>query len=335
MKNVLFALVIAWTFISDARVQAQAEVNEVIITRGDGMGFLPLMVMESQKLVEKKAAEAGVKLAAKWVNISGSGTVNDALLSGSAHFISGGVPGMLTLWDRAKGRMDVVGVASISSQPMYLNTTDKNIKSLDDFTEKDRIAVTAVKISIPSITMQMHARTKYGAAETFKFDTSTVAMRHPDGLITLLTRSGGVNAHYTSPPFHQREIKDPGVRTIQTTYDVMGGPTTFAMLVSTKKFRDENPKAFKIVYDALKESQDFINNNRQKSAEILLESMGGQGWTVNELLEVLNDPDIKFDMKPENIMRYADFMHDVGSIKTRMTKWSDLFAPEVHGLPGN
>jgi len=314
--------------------QARAEVGEVVITRGDGMGFLPLMVMENQKLVEKKAAEAGVQLSAKWVNISGSGAVNDALLSGNAHFISGGVPGMLTLWDKTKGRMDVVGVASISSQPMYLNTVNKDVKSIDDFGAKDRIAVTAIKISIPAITMQMYARAKFGEGSTFKFDTSTVAMRHPDGVIALVTRSGGVTAHYTSPPFHQREIKDPGVKTVQTTYDVMGGPTTFAMMVATKKFRDENPKAFKIVYDALKESQDFIKSNRQKAAEILLESMGGHGWTVPELLEVLNDPDIRFEMTPENIMKYATFMHDVGSLKTRMTKWSDMFAPEAQGLPG-
>ena len=333
MKKVLMSLAVACAALSVG--QARAEVSEVIITRGDGMGFLPLMVMESQKLVEKKAAEAGVKLSAKWVNISGSGAVNDALLSGSAHFISGGVPGMLTLWDRAKGRMDVLGVASISSQPMYLNTTNKNIKSIDDFGANDRIAVTAIKISIPAITMQMYARAKYGEAETFKFDTSTVAMRHPDGVIALATRNGSVTAHYTSPPFHQREIKDPGIKTVQTTYDVMGGATTFAMLVATKKFRDENPKAFKIVYDALKESQDVIKKDKQKAAEILLESMGGHGWTVAELLEVLNDPDIKFDMTPENIMRYATFMHDVGSLKSSMTKWSDMFAPEAHGLPGN
>lgn len=333
MKKMLVALAVAWAAIGAG--QARAEVNEIIFTRGDGMGFLPLMVMESHKLVEKKAAEAGVKLSAKWVNLSGSGAINDALLSGSAHFISGGVPGILTLWDRAKGRMDIVGVGSISSQPMYLNTNDKNIKSIDDFSAKDRIGVTAIKISIPAITMQMYARAKYGEAETFKFDTSTVAIKHPDGVVALVTRSGGVTAHYTSPPFHQREIKDPGIKTVQTTYDVMGGPTTFAMLVATKKFRDENPKAFKIVYDALRESQDFINNNKQKAAEILLESMGGRGWTVDELVEVLNDPDVRFDIKPENIMKYANFMHDVGSIKTRMTKWSDLFAPEIHGLHGS
>jgi NitT/TauT family transport system substrate-binding protein len=218
---------------------------------------------------------------------------------------------------------------------MYLNTSAPHIKSIDDISAKDKVAVTAIKISIPSLVMQMYAREKYGAPETFRFDPSTVAMKHPDGLVALLSGSAGVTAHYTSPPFHQRERKNPAIRTIQTTNDVLGGPTSFAIVVAAKKFRDENPKIFKAVYEALKESQDYIKNNKSRSAEILLEAMGGHGWQVSELVEVLNDPDIKFDITPENVMRYANFMADVGSIRNRLTKWTDLFAPEVQERPGS
>ncbi|MGE0768436.1 MAG: ABC transporter substrate-binding protein [Hyphomicrobiaceae bacterium] len=314
---------------------ARAEVGEVIITRGDGVGFLPLMVMEKLQLVEKKGNEAGIKVAAKWVNISGSGAVNDALLSGSAQFISGGIPGMLTLWDRTKGKLDVIGVGSINSQPMYLNTSASHLKTIDDLTAKDKVAVTAIKISIPAIVMQMYAREKYGEASTFRFDPFTVAMKHPDGVVALLSGSAGVTAHYTSPPFHQRERKDPRIRTIQTTNDVLGGPASFAIMVAAKKFREENPKVFKAVFEALRDSHAYINSNKQQAAEILHAAMGGRGWQVSELLEVLNDPDIKFDVTPRNVMRYAKFMADVGSIKNRLAKWSDLFAPETEGLPGN
>jgi NitT/TauT family transport system substrate-binding protein len=314
---------------------ALAEVSEITITRGDGVGFLPLMVMEKHEMIEKKAAAAGVELKVNWVNISGSGAVNDALLSGSAQFISGGIPGMLTLWDRVKGKQDVVGVGSISSQPMYLNTNSENFKSLDEVTEADKIAVTAIKISIPAITMQMYAREKYGEAETFRFDPYTVAMKHPDGVAALLSGAAGITAHYTSPPFHQREIKDPKIRTIQTTYDVMGGDTTFAIMVATKQFREENPNVFKAVFDALAESQAYIKANVEEAAEILLESMGGRGWEVSELVEVLNDPDIKFDITPENVMKYAEFMHSVGSINNKMNDWTELFAEEAHSLPGS
>jgi NitT/TauT family transport system substrate-binding protein len=333
MRRTLAALVCA--LMTCAIPYARAEVEEVTITRGDGVGFLPLMVMEKLKLIEKQGNEAGIKVNARWVNISGSGAVNDALLSGSAQFISGGIPGMLTLWDRTKGKLDVIGVGAISAQPMYLNTNAPHLKSIDDLSAKDKVAVTAIKISIPALVMQIYAREKYGAADTFRFDPFTVAMKHPDGVVALLSGSAGITAHYTSPPFHQRERKDPNIRTIQTTNDVLGGPTSFAIVVATKKFRDGNPKVFKAVYEALKESQAYIKNNKQHAAEILLTYMGGHGWQASELVEVLNDPDIEFGVTPQNVMRYANFMADVGSIKNRLTKWTDLFAPEAQGLPGN
>jgi NitT/TauT family transport system substrate-binding protein len=40
-------------------------------------------------------------------------------------------------------------------------------------------------------------------------------------------------------------------------------------------------------------------------------------------------------MVPENTMKYAEFMHAVGSIKAMPATWKDLFFPEVHGLPGS
>ena len=54
-----------------------------------------------------------------------------------------------------------------------------------------------------------------------------------------------ITAHFTSPPFHQRERKDPQVRTIMTTDDVMGGSTTFTMLSTTATFREENPQVYR------------------------------------------------------------------------------------------
>ena len=113
------------------------------------------------------------------------------------------------------------------------------------------------------------------------------------------------------------------------------GPTSFAIVVAAKKFRDENPKVFKAVYDALNELQEYINNNKTKSAEILLEAMGGHGWQVSELVEVLNDPDIKFDITPENVMRYATFMADVGSIRNRLPSGPISSLRKSQALPGS
>jgi NitT/TauT family transport system substrate-binding protein len=309
-----------------APVSASAETSELRIPLGaGGFGFLPLHMMKKYQLIEKKAAESGLKLTVNWANIGGPSVMNDALLSGSADFISAGPPSFLILWDRTKGNANVKGVAAMSTMPMYLNTRAEHLKTLDDIKDGDKIAVTAVKVSIPAIIMQMYARQKYGAAETFKFDKYTVSMRHPDGVVAMLSGNQQITAHYTSPPFHHREARESAIRTIQTTNDVMGGPQTFTMISTTTKFHDQNPKAYAAFVAALKEAFDMIRSDKKAAAQVLLDSMGGKGWTVDQLVEILNDPKIYYTTKPEGVMKYATFMHGIGTLKNQPASINELF----------
>jgi NitT/TauT family transport system substrate-binding protein len=317
---------------------AQAEVNEVRFPIGaGGVGFLPLLVMQRYGLIEQYAKSVGISnLHVRWINIGGPSVMNDALLSGSADFIAAGPPAFLTLWDRTITSAKVKGVAAMTSLPMYLNARSQSMKKLGDITDRDRIAVTAIKVSIPSLAMQMYARQKYGASQVYRFDKDTVTMTHPDGVIALLSGSGAIDAHFTSPPFAQRELKDPRIHTVLTTDDVMGGSTTFTMVSTTAKFREQNPKVFGAVLKALEEANRRIIADKKTAAEILLASTGGEkGFSVAEIVEVLNDPHVKFTTTPENVMKYATFMQDVGSIKNRPSSWKDLFFPEIQGAPGS
>jgi NitT/TauT family transport system substrate-binding protein len=316
----------------------RGEVNEVRFPIGaGGVGFLPLLVMQKYGLIEKYAKEAGIgNLKVRWINIGGPSVMNDALLSGSADFIAAGPPAFLTLWDRTTTSAKVKGVAAMTSLPMYLNTRSDRLKSIDDVGDRDRIALTAIKVSIPSLVMQMYAKQKYGAAQIYRFDKYTVTMTHPDGVVALLSGSGAVDAHFTSPPFSQRERKDPRVHTILTTDDVMGGSSTFSMVSTTAKFREQNPKVFAAVLKALEEANRRIISDKNAAAQILLESTGGErGFSVSEIVEVLSDSHVKFTTTPENVMKYATFMHDTGSIKNQPASWKDLFFPEIQGAPGS
>jgi NitT/TauT family transport system substrate-binding protein len=300
-----------------------------------GVGFLPLYVMRDLRLIEKHASAAGLTdLRVRWIDLGGPAVMNDALLSGSVDFIAAGPPAFITLWDRTRGSADVRGVAAMSSLPMYLNTTNPALTSIDDLTATDKIAVTAVKVSIPSIVMQMYAAEKYGAAEAFRFDRYTVTMTHADALIALLSGGNQINAHFTSPPFHQREIKDSRVRTLLDTDDIMGGSTTFTMLSTTARFRDANPQAYAAVLAALEEANELIRNDPEQAAQILFAAEAGAGFTVEELVEVLRDPAIKFTTTPENTEKYAEFMHEIRSIENRPESWRDLFFAEIHGSQG-
>jgi NitT/TauT family transport system substrate-binding protein len=257
------------------------------------------------------------------------------LLSGAAHFAPAGPPAFITIWDKTAANMKVRGVAAMTSIPMYLNTNAPHLKSLKDLTANDKIAVTAVKVSIPAIIMQMAALKEFGKADYARYDPYTVSLTHPDGVTMLLTGKSEITAHFTSPPFHQRERKDPKIRTITTSNEIMGGPSTFTMLYSPAKFYDENPKAYAAVLRALQAAIAFINADRRAAAEVYLQSEEGKGWKIDDLMEVLNDPDIRFTTSPENLMTYANFMADVGSIKNRPKAWQDMFFPEIHAVPGN
>ncbi len=313
-----------------------AEVSEVRFPLGaGGVGFLPLFVMQKYGLIEKYAKQAGVTVHVRWINIGGPSVMNDALLSGSADFIAAGPPAFLTLWDRTRNSVKVEGVAAMTSLPMVLNTRSPGLKTLDQISERDRIAVTAIKVSIPSIIMQMYARQKYGRAQVYRFDKYTVTMTHPDGVVAMLSGSGAIDAHFTSPPFSERELQDRHVHTIMTSDDVMGGSTTFTMVSTTARFREQNPKIYRAVLEALEEANRRIVADRKTAAEILLASTGGEkGFTVNEIVEVLNDRQVKFTTTPENVSKYASFMHQVGSIRNQPSSWKDLFFPEIHGAPG-
>jgi NitT/TauT family transport system substrate-binding protein len=330
MKRVLLAaLLLAPTF-------AWAEVDVVKIPKGaGGVGFLPLTVMEEKKLVEAEAEKMGLNLKAEYILLGGPAVVNDMLLAGAAHFAPAGPPAFITLWDRTRANMKVMGVAAMTSIPMYLNTKAPHLKSLKNLEPTDKIAVTAVKVSIPAIIMQMQAIKEGGKEQYAKYDPYTVSLQHPEGVVALLSGKSEITAHFTSPPFHQRERKDPAVRTITTSNQIMGGPSTFTMLYAPSKFYEENPKAYKAVLKALQSAIDFINADKKAAAEVFLNSGEGRGWKLGDLMEILNDPDVRFTTSPENVMTYANFMADVGSIRQRPAKWQDMFFPDIHGVKGN
>ena len=292
--------------------------------------------MEKHRLIEKHAAEVGIKdLTVRWVDLGGPSVVNDALLSGAADYAAAGPPAMLTLWDRTRGSIDVAGVAAMTSLPMYLNTHAPHLKTVDDLRDTDKIAVTAIKVSIPALVMQMYAATKYGVSDAARFDKYTVSMTHPDAVVALLSGATGITAHFASPPFHQRERRDPKIRTIMTSDEVMGGSTTFTLLSTTRKFREENPDVYKAVLRALEEANARIAADPKEAAAILLASTPDSGFSVDETVAMLTDPAVKFTTTPENVGKYATFMHEIGSIRQRPASWKDVFFPEIHAAPGS
>jgi NitT/TauT family transport system substrate-binding protein len=314
---------------------AQAEVNNLKIAEQYGISYLPLMIMEDQHLVEKYAKEAGINdLKVSWSKFAGGNVMNDALLSDSLHFASGGVAPMITLWAKTRSNYGVKAVSALNSMPLYLNTRNPNVKTIKDFTGKDKIALPAVKVSIQAVTLQMAAEQAFGAGQQNKLDKLTVTMSHPDGQAALISGNSEVDAHFTSPPFQYQELEKPGIHKVLDSYQVLGGPASFNLVWTTTKFRNENPKVYAAFTKALDEATAMINKDKKWAAEAYLRISKDKD-SLDNVLKVLNDPEVKFTTTPQNVTKYVDFMNKIGSIKAKPASWKDLFFPNVHNLPGS
>src|SRR5438270_13743493 len=83
---------------------ARAEQSELRIAKQYGLGYLQMMVMEDQKMVEKATAAAGLPdVKVTWATFRSSDVMNDALLSGNVDFVCLGIPGIATIWAKTKG----------------------------------------------------------------------------------------------------------------------------------------------------------------------------------------------------------------------------------------
>src|ERR1700704_1967888 len=152
---------------------AHAETDTVRIAKQFGLGYLPLTLMEEEKLFEQQAKKQGLDIKVEWLRLSGGAPMNDAILSGNLDFASGGVGPLLTIWGKTQTNVMVKGVAALNSMPLYLVTTNPNIKTIKDFTEKDKIALPGVKTSIQAVTLQIAAEKVFGKGGESKLDAFT------------------------------------------------------------------------------------------------------------------------------------------------------------------
>lgn len=331
-RHVLTVLGIAAGLVGPAR----AEVGEVVFAREYGLQFLPTMIMERDRLVEKRAAQDGIAdLKVQWASFGGPAVINDGLISGSVHFGTFGSVPLITLWSKTRSGAGVMGVAPMATFPVYLNTRDPKVNTIKDLGERNRIAVPAIRVSAQALLLEMAAVETWGEDGLTRLDPLTVSMSHPDAVVAMSTDKGFVNTHFVSPPFHEQEMKFPGVHTITTNTAILGGPATAVVLASTQKFRTSNPTVYRAVREALVESIDIINRDKRAAAQAYLDATGDKRSTLDEVTGIISASDYVFTTKPQKLERTAAFMAKLHLIRTAPSSWKELFFPEMADQDGD
>jgi sulfonate transport system substrate-binding protein len=315
---------------------ARAEVNELRISRGFGLHYLPMYIIDKLRLVEKHAAATGLgDVKVSYRTIDGGNVINDAMLAGALDIASGGVPGFLTLWDKSRsipGR-EVVGLSGVGGGSVWLMARNPNVKTLADFTDKDRIAVPGIKTSFVAVVLQMAAAQAFGPENYAKLDHLTVSVPHPDALAAMLSGKSEITAHFCSPPFSYIEADTPGIHRVVNSADVLGA-LTIIMAYSPRKFAEANPKLTSAFVAAVDEAAKFIAANRREAARIYIE-LATTKPKEDELMRMLTDPDTRYAVAPDGVMKYAEFMHRVGTLKAKPASWKDFFFAALHDRPGS
>ena len=316
---------------------ARAEVATVVTAYQYGLTYLPLMVMQDQQLVERKAEElAGLKLKTEWRVFSGPAAINDGILAGSLHFGGVGTSSLVTLWAKTRQKLAIRAVGSLSCMPVQLLTNQARIKSLADFTASDKIALPSVKVGVQAVTLQMAAAQAFGPGQFDRLDALTVGMGHPDAMIAMLAGKAGISGHFASAPYISQELAEGKgrIHSVLKSYEVLGGPASFTLVVASSRWRDENPKVYAAYVAAFEAATALINSRRDEAARIYLK-VSGSKESLESIRALLANPDHVFDLTPRAIHKYADFMYQVGTIKEKATTWQDLVHPNLLSRPGS
>jgi NitT/TauT family transport system substrate-binding protein len=326
-------LALAWACTSGF---VAADTQEIRFAKQTSMGYVQFNILERQKLLEKRAKALGLgDLKVTWVTFSGPDAMNTALLAGDVDVVSGGVPALVILWAKTRGTpQEARGISALSSQPFLLNTRNPNVRTIRDFTDASRIAVPAVGVSVQAVTLRMAAAQAFGKQNYAKLDPLTVALSPPDATIGLLSGGSAFDSVFSVPPFQTQQLRDPAIHTVLSSFDVLGGSHSFTVAWTSRKFHDDNPKLYRALMAALAEATEILNADKRAAATLWMEDSKSK-LPPELVFDVIGGPQVKWTLVPENTMKYASFMYDVGIVKAVPSTWKDLFFPEIQGVAGS
>jgi NitT/TauT family transport system substrate-binding protein len=317
---VVAALASALAVVGPAGAQ---EAKQLRIVKQPGLGYLQLIVMREQKLLEKRLP--GVEL--EWRQLTSGPVIRDAMVAGQLDIGSGGTGPFIQAIDKG---IDWKTLGALNEMPLFLNCARAEIRSLKDVKPTDRIAMPAIG-SIQHVVLQMQAEKELGNAKAL--NQQIVAMAHPDATAAILSKRE-ITCHLTSPPFQYEQLRDPGIHKVFDSYQVVGGPHTFNLTWASEKWAKANPTLVRAFVEALREATDFVNEKPAEAARLYVASEKAKS-TPEEILSIMKQEGIRYTMTPSGVVKFAAFMQKIGMTKSVPGAWKDYAFEHLHALPGN
>ncbi len=306
--------------------------REIGVGVGHGIGFLPLFIAQDLGLLDKHARANGLNGKVRVRRFSAATPMRQALASGEIVAGAYGLTAFLLARDAARRTpKELQAVSGITTLPLVLVTARPDIRSLSDLKRSDKIAVPM--LTAPQVTyLRMGASASSGGAD--RLGGQLVAMPHQESL-DALTAADGVAAYFSSPPFTQIALKEPKVRAVTSSTEIMGGKTSFLVMASPKAALAAHPKLSDVLSKAIDEASGVIRKDPRRAAMVWLRwepSNTLDARTVEAVLRELGDD---FSSSVFGIERAAAYLRRDNRLSEPITNWKDVVAPAIAAGEGS
>ena len=282
----------------------EAEPKKITIAYQGGIGYAPVHVMETKKLVEENY-KGDIQIT--YTKLDSGAAINEGIIGGT---IDIGCMGLAPAISGVSKGIPYKVISNLCAQSHGLMSNDPNITKLADITATDKIGLVNTG-SIQHILLGMAAEKSLGDAHAL--DNNIQAMSHAEGMAAL--ESGTVKLHLTSSPFIYQE-RDSGKYTeLKELSEVWPSGNTFLVAMASTKLAED-----KELFDALTKAFDqaikFINENGDEAANIEADYLKLELDTVKGYLA---QPDCQFFPDLRGAESMAAFMLRAGFIENAVS----------------
>jgi NitT/TauT family transport system substrate-binding protein len=336
LATLLAALIVAAPCAAQtrAKIERAARPGEIAIGVGHGIGFLPLFLAHDLGLLDKHARASGLNGRLVLRRFQAAAPMRQALAKGEIAAGAYGVPAFLLARDAARNTpQELLAVSGITTLPLVLVTARPDIKALSDLKPFDRIAVPM--LSAPQATyLRMQTDQWFAFGGWDRLRQQLVAMPHQDSL-EALTAGKEIAAYFSSPPFTQIALRDPKVRAVLSSVDIMGGRTSFLVMASPKAVLAAHPKLSDVLAKAIDEASGIIRTDPRRAATIWLKWEPSHTLDARLVEGVLRDLKDDFGSGVFGIEATASWLRRDNRLKDAFWSWKDVVAPAIAAGEGS
>jgi ABC-type nitrate/sulfonate/bicarbonate transport system substrate-binding protein len=91
---------------------------------------------------------------------------------------------------------------------------------------------------------------------------------------------------------------------------------------------------YKALIAAFGEATAIVNKDKAAAAALWIEDAKSK-LPLDMVAKLVAGAQVQWTLIPENTMKFADFMAEVGTLKAKPASWKDYFFPEVYDLKGS